>query len=317
MRVPCGLLLVLPVLLVLAGMAVGSSPDLGRPSLTPGDSWTYHANSTLSPGLVIDGTVTATVAARETDPVLGVSMDVFRVNMTGSGSASGRVNSPGFSGSVTGAWVLTGQELLETSELKVVSSTLDVLVNGTYAGFIGFTFRVQNTTELRILDDSWQYPLAVNSTGDLQAEGSYTQDVYMSNGHNRTTGSGSWTISFALGSPESVPTAAGTFESYPIRETWPDGTFTETDLSPVVGNAVEIRSYNATGALLATQTLTAYRYQALETPTFLGLSLVEWALAGAVAAGILIAAFVVLRRRRRVRAARLPTADLDGPPKEP
>ena len=312
---PSGLLLVLPALLVLAGTAVGSSPALERPSLTPGDYWAYDANSTLAPGLVINGTVTITVAARETDSVLGASVDVFRLTVIGSGSASGHLNNMGFSGAVTGSWVLAGQELLETSELKVVSSTLDVRVNGTYAGLVGFTFRVQNTTELRILDDGWAYPLAANSTGNLRAEGSYTQDVYMSTERNQTSGSGSWTIAFALGAAERVSTPAGTFDAVPIRETWPDGTFTETDLSPTVGNGVEIRNYNATGALLATETLTSYRYQALETPTFLGLTLVEWGAAGAVAAGILIAAFVVLRRRRRARAARLPTADLDGPPK--
>ena len=303
------LLVLVSLLLTLAGTASGAPAALDRPSLTVGDVWTYQANSTLGGGLIVNGTMTTAVSARETDSVLGVSVPVFRLTLTGGGSASGRVDVPGFSGSVSGSWVLAGQELLETSELKVVSSVLDLSVNGTYQGFISFSFRIQNTTDFQILQDGWNYPLAPNSVGDLRTNAAYTQDIYVSGVRNRTSGSGEWTIAYSLGSLERLTVPAGTYDSYPVRETWPDGTVTVRDLSATVGNAVRIRNFNATGALLASESLLSYRYQAGEPTNLFGLTLVQWVALGAVVAAAVAVVLVLRRWRKGAPSPRGPPAD--------
>lgn len=295
----------LAVCLVVAGAARAESVD--RPALSAGDYWTYATNSTVASGLILLGQVTSRVAARETADLGGRSMDVYRLVLNGSGTAS--VTLPPSLGSlrVTANWLLTGEDLLEASQLKVVSSLLGLDVTGT--GLTQFTIQVQNTTTYVIRSDGWQYPLAPGTSGSVTMDYNYSQTIYSSFFNTtHTAGNGSWTAGFTMGAAETVSVPAGRFQTYPIVETWPDGTKGHFVFAPAAGNDVRTETYNETDVRTSTTELLAYRYQAAEPPTFLGLSLAEWLVVVVVVAAAVV---IVYLRRRKGRPA--PPLEDEGP----
>src|SRR5207247_1528451 len=79
--------------------------------------------------------------------------------------------------------------------------------------------------------------------------------------------------------------------------------------APVAGNHARTEARNGT-TQLGTSELVSYRYQALEPPTFLGLTTDRWAFVaiGASAAGVLVVWW--LRRRRKPATRDEPAARL-------
>ncbi len=297
--------------------APASADTLARPSWTVGDAWTYGTNTTLTPGLNLTGTVTWTVQGTVQAMVGGQGVNAYRVVLAGSGTASGNVTVSNTTGPVKGDWILTGEERFEPTDLHVIYSLLDLSVNGTYQNLIPFVIRVQNTTTFDIVADTWRYPLPVGGSGGLQVTYSYMQDFYGPVGMSyHENGTGGATFGFSLGGPQTVATPAGSFSAYPSDETWPHGSLIRSWYSPQTGNAVRTETFDAGGNLTAVSTLHAYRYQALEAPTFLGLTLLEWAIVvAAVAAGGALVAWRQLRRRkaRRPPEGGSPPAVTSGP----
>ena len=78
-----------------------------------------------------------------------------------------------------------------------------------------------------------------------------------------------------------IDTPIGSFDTFPIGETYPDGTSARLYFAPVAGGYARTEARNQT-AVLGTTDLVAYRYQALEPPRFLGLTLDQWAIAVAI-----------------------------------
>ena len=299
--------------IALAPLAV---PPLGRPSWTPGDTWTYRTNTTLSPGLNLTGTATWTVQGRAPTPSGNSSVDAYQVLLSGSGTAAGQVALSSGNVSLRGAWLLTGEERFDPVGLQPLSDLLDLSVNGTYQGVLPFSIRVQNTTTYEILAGDWAYPHAAGSTGRLTVGFNFTQDFSLNGPASMSShdqGTGTWTETLSVGAPVPVTTPAGTFDAYPITEAWPDGSVQVSFAAPQAGNDVRTESYAPGGNLTAVAVLTSYRYQALEAPTFLGLNAMEWGLLG-TAAAVVAAVALVLRRRRRRREARAdPTSSPRGP----
>jgi len=303
---------VIGALLAMASVTTASAA-VDRPVLTPGDFWTYRTNSTLLPGLYLVGEVTSQVMGQERMTVEGVTMDAYRIQVTGTGDASGQLRSTFMNGSIRGSWRVTGQELLEPSELKVVSTVLDLSVNGTFQGVIPFSARVQNTTTFRILEDAWRFPLEVGRTGHVTVLFNYTEDRYgFGETGNRTTGSGIWVLNYTMEARTDVSVWARTFDAYRIREDWPGGGYSLLFFAPSVGNNVRTESYNDTGSLTATTELVAYRYQVVSPPTFLGLPSWQWGLAAGGIAAVALLAWS--RRRSRKRSQQIPSFEEARPP---
>jgi len=292
------------LLLVAALLAVpsgGRAESVEKPKLTAGDFWTYRTNTSFEAGFELEGLVTSVVASTEATTILGVAHDVFRVVVNGSGSVSGEVSGPYGTGSVTGTWIATGEELFEADQLKRVSSVLDLAVDGLFRGVAPFSVRATNTTLYRLIVDSWRFPLTVGSNGSVELVYDYTQDFFLFANQTHSTGSGNLTLEFLLGSVTTLDTPAGRFAAYPVQETWPDGAWDRAYFSPTVGNDVKTESYNATGALVSTTVLRSYRYQALEPARFLGLTSTDWGILVALVSGTAIVGFVLWRRSRRKR----------------
>lgn len=301
--------------------AAAGPAALDRPSWSIGDYWTYATNTTLTPGLNLTGTLTSTVQGRVAAAAGGGSVSAFQVLVSGSGTARGTVATAGGNVSVQGTWILTGEERFDPTDLQPLYDLLDLSVNGTYQNLVPFSIRVQNTTSYQILSDSWQYPIAPGETGSVAAAYNFTQDFYGPSGmHAHSNGTGEWTFGFAMAASPPMATAAGTFPAYRVTETWPDGSSEVSFPSPQVGNDVRTEGYGPDGNLSSVTTLTAYRYQALETPTFLGLSALQWGIVVPVVA-VAAAALFLFRRMRRRKLPRPPGGpvppDLTSGPRGP
>lgn len=296
-----------PVLLavLLLGLVPGAdAASIDAPRLTAGDFWTFRTNSTLPAGFVLRGEFTSTVRDRTTVTLEGASVDVFRLDVSGSGTASGRAQPPYGSGSVTGTWILTGQEFLEAADLKLAYSLLDLTVNGTYEGLLSFRFHVTNTTTYRVLQNAWTYPLQEGGSGSVVYRLNYSQDGVLTYGFTmnstHTNGTATWAVLYAMDPATGVSTPAGTFSAYPVQETWPDGSRDRRYYAPAVGNDVRTEAFNETGSPVGTTELVTYRYQAAEPPRVLGLTANEWILVGtAVGTGVLATVFLLRRRAKR------------------
>ena len=306
-----------PVAVLLVTLLVaspgGSAASVDRPTWTPGDSWTYRTNTTLTPGLNLTGAATSTVSGTQATVVAGSVLDAFRVVLSGSGTAAGTVSTPSGNVSVQGRWIVTGEERFEPTNLHPIYSLLDLSVNGTYLNLVPFSIRVQNTTTFQVLTDGWAYPWPVGGSGSVSLEYNFTQDVYaIGGGALHDNGTGRWNLGFSLGAPVPLVTPAGSFTAYPLVETRPDGSSERSWYAPAAGNNVRTETFDANGSLTSETTLVSYRYQALETPTFLGLTLLEW---GVVlpAAAVAAAAVLLLRRRSRRKKPRPAEGDESSP----
>lgn len=292
--------------LALVTLAATPASSLDRPTWTVGDRWTYATNTTLLPGLNLTGSVTWTVQGRPPTGGPNASEDPYEVVLSGSGSAGGFVTTSVGPVSIQGSWILTGEDLFEPATLQPLSNLLDLSVNGTYGGFGQYAIRLQNTTTFSIVTTSARYPIVAGSTWSTSVLANYTQDFSYSgptSGTNHTAGSADWTETFAALQPLEVPSSLAAFETLPVTETWPDGSREVSFLSAQVGNAVRTEGYDPGGNLTSLSTLTAYRYQALEAPTFLGLTALQWVIVVPLIAAAVVALVLVRwhRRRHKVR----------------
>ncbi len=311
---------IVPVLVVLALLGLGvqgsAASTVPRPSWSVGDFWSYRTNTTIATGFNLTGEATYTMKGTQPFNEGGVTIQADRLDLSGAGTASGYVTVGNGSVAVRGQWILTGEELLEPTDLHTVLSLADLSVNGTYAIGVPFDLRVQNTTSFEILSDGWTYPLSTGSQGDLVVAYNFTQDIRSTvTGDDHANGTGVWTLRYGMSDGVSATVPAGNFLTYPITETWPDGSAARSFFAVEVGNSVLTESYGPDGTLAAISVLTSYRYQAMEPATFLGLTGTQWAIVGPAAAVVAAATVLIWRRFHRRRNRRPPTEN--GPRSNP
>ncbi len=309
-----GIALLVLLALVAAAVPVAAT-SVDRPWWRAGDFWTYRTNTTIVPGLNLTGTATSSVLG--TIPILsdGSTVEAARVVLSGSGTAGGTVTTTSGPISVHGDWILTGEERFEPVNLHPLYSLLDLSVNGTYGGLLPFSLRFQNTTTYQVLSDGWPYPMVVGTSGNITVAYNFTQDLYSSIlGDLHDNGTGHAVFGFSLAEAVSVGTPSGAFQAFPLREEAPDGTWQRLYFSTAVGNHVRMETYDQGGNLTAVSTLLAYRYQAAEPPTFLGLTLLAWAVVAPIVAAVLTAVVLLIRRARRKKSARFPGQGETGDP---
>jgi len=310
--------LAIAALFILPTAAPSGPAVVNGPLLAPGDTWTYRTNTSLATGLALDGHVTLTVTAHGGTEVEGRTYDAYVMSVSGSGTATGTFATRFGSTQASGGWTLSGREILDAHGLKILSSVIDLEANGTLhtnAIPLAFLLSVQNSTSYRLEGDPWQFPLTVGTTASLSSRMNFSEDfrlVYYGASLTPTHVAGlTWSnMTYDIQAAVGIDTPAGRFEAYPIRETFADGSFTVSFFAPVAGNHARTEAHNGTSTV-GTADLISYRYQALEPPTFLGLTTDRWAFAaiGFVAVGIAL----VWWYRRRKRPAALPGPPPTGP----
>ena len=278
------------------------------PLLSSGDSWTYRTNTSIDGAFYLVGDVTLTTKGGERVSVDGTTYDAVRFTLSGAGTANGTVATQLGPVRASGSWVLSGNELLESAGLKVISSVLDLEASGTLHAepvAIPFQLSVQNTTTFRLVDDSWRFPLEIGNSSVVARQMNFSEDFRFFYGLQstplHTQGRLWWNATYTLEARVAVDTPAGHFDTYRIRQAAPDGTYGLFYYAPATGNDARTEAYNGT-TKVATSQLTSYRYQALEPARFFGLTVTDWAIAGtAVAIVVGAVAIVWLRRRRHSR----------------
>jgi len=284
---------------------------------TVGDFWMYDVETVVEAGLVLNGTVRATVSDFGPRTVKGVSVTVFATILTGGGSVRGSAGGP----HVDGRWSYAGEQWVEAEGFKIVRSVLQIDANGTAPPF-SFSFQVQNTTENEVVSDTWHYPIDVGSTGTLVTNTTSTERVRFRYGLLAvdSTATGTYVRNLSLrvaGAPE-VRSVAGRFPSLEVHVGWPTGEVDTWFYAPFVGNNARTETYNETGVRVAESSLRSFRYHASEpaaslfgVPPAIALGLIGGAVAGAAAAALLLQ-----RHRRRTRDV-LRTAREPPPPPGP
>ena len=303
---PLGLFL-LALALGIPSAAAEISASVDGPALAPGDTWTYRTNTTLATGLSLSGRVTLTVTGHGATQVEGRSFDAYVLSVSGTGTASGTF-ALRFGGTTqaSGIWTLSGREILDARGLKILSSVLDLEANGTIHTNpipLAFELSVQNTTAFQIDSDPWQFPLTVGASSPVARRMNFTEDfrlVYFGGSPSPTHTAGViwWNATYSIDAATGVDPPAGHFDAYPIRETQPDGTQTVSYFAPVAGNHARTDARNSTTPL-GRADLVSYRYQALEPPTFLGLTADRWALVAIGVGGTGAGVVWWLRRKKK------------------
>src|SRR3989442_15761 len=288
--------ILLAAVLAFALLALLAFSDRGAavsgPLLTPGDSWTYRTNTSIGGAFYLVGNVTLTTKGGERVPVDGTTYDAVRFTLSGAGTANGMVATQLGPARASGSWVLSGNEVLESAGLKVISSVLDLEASGTLHTepvAIPFQLSVQNTTTFRIVDDSWRFPLEIGNSSVVARQMNFSEDFRFFYGLQstplHTQGSLWWNATYTLEAQVAVDTPAGHFDTYRIREAAPDGTYGLFYYAPATGNDARTEAYNGT-TQVATSELMSYRYQALEPARFFGLTGTDWAITGFAVAAV-------------------------------
>ena len=303
---PLGLMVIAAILILPTAIASSSPAVVNGPLLTPGDMWTYRTNTSLAAGLSLGGRVTLTVTAHGASEVEGRMYDAYVMSVSGSGTAAGTFATQFGSTQASGDWTVTGREVIDARGLKILSTVLDLEANGTLHTNpipLPFALSVQNTTTYRLDADLWQFPLTVGMTSVVTSRMNFSEDfrlVYygFSQPPTHLAGLAWWNMTYGIEAAVGIDPPAGHLDAYPIRETYADGSATVSYYAPVAGNHARTEAHNRTSPV-GTADLVSYRYQALEPPTFLGMTSDRWAIVALVIGAVGIVFVWWYRRRKR------------------
>src|SRR3989454_6562716 len=243
------LVLVLALLILAAPARAPLPGSMTAPSWTAGDFWDYRFNTSFGGFVWFNGTLHTEIAGAENRTVRGVAQDVYVVDTTGSGA----VDASG----ANGTWTLTGEQLVSAGPRVVVRNLLRLDAQGTFG--LGLPFGVQwtNRTETRITRNDWAYPVPLGFSGAMSLNASFVETVHVTFGRNET-----WTntsletdvgLAVSLPGTDTILVPAGSFETFVIRETWPDGSGQRFDYAPRAGNNARTRTFSGTGGEVAAE----------------------------------------------------------------
>jgi len=315
------LLLAASLLLVAGAARAPLGTSMNAPAWTAGDFWEYRFNTTFENSVYLNGTVRAAVGETRTEVVRGVSVEVFVVNTSGRGIMAGAFEIFNASVPVSGAWNLTGEEWITTASRKIVKSLVVIDADGKVPVPVpdtDFHLSWTNLTTNVIVQDAFTYPVPLGFSGTVRANSSWREDVVVQLGGNPpgtfvnvNQTEVAFTVSVPATGNTSVP--AGTFETFEVRESWPDGSSDRLDYAPRAGNNARTEAFNSSGGSVSRTELVAYRYRAAEPmgdPVVLAVGI------GVVVAVAIGFAVLALRwqRRRSEREKEFTPPSLRDPP---
>ncbi len=318
MRSIAAVALLLALVLLAPPPARAAGAAMEAPAWTAGDYWVYRFNTTFEGFVFLNGTVRADLVALRNVTVRGVSMDAFVVDTRGNGTLEVSVILGTQELRAEGTWNLTGEEEFASASRVIVSSLLDITGEGRIGSLNApFTLHWINTTESRVVRDTWSYPVPPGASGEVVLNTSWSEDVFLRIDQNDTTpmngtGVAEERIGLALANDtETATVPAGPFTTFIVNETWPDGERERFEYAPQVGNNARTVTYDGSGRQVGRTELLSYRYQALEPRAGFPL----WAAVGiavAVPAAVVLGAWWLRRRRAREEAYTPPS--LRDPP---
>ncbi len=232
---------------ILCLMALGIIPsnvsgELEKPTYHVGDEWKYTMTETKQG---MSGTITIKITGSTTVTANGIDYDVWSVKQEGNGTIS--------SGAMSGTWTITNAVEYNTkSDLATVKHVMNMNMSGTY-GTYPFSASTHNETTynppiggpktIHVGDQG-----SINSTAtsyeamhmEVSGHPELTQDTSKNSTYNASK-------SYICLNKETVTVTAGTFDTYVIKSTSPDGSYSMNYVSSKVGAEVTSESYNTSG----------------------------------------------------------------------
>jgi len=292
------------IFLVLSAICVGTVVGVNEaemPKYSVGDKWRVNIDYKEGIGLLGTGTYEITGDSVEVTQ-FGEHYVCYECKFTGNGTVYGL--------NVTGTWTMDIMMYDQKSDLSDVKSTSITYATLTYAGESHMMKTVTETTYDPPLE-SGGYPLTLGKSWSAATTELETTQTTIDGDFNEEIDNTTYTRSYLVLRTELTTVSAGEFETFVIKATDPDGSYSENYYSPEAGFSVKGREYDETGKLVTSMELLEYSYAATEE-RFPWL----WVIIGIVIAAAIIVGGVgyVLYKRRKPTAPPTPPTEQPTPP---
>jgi hypothetical protein len=286
---------------VLAGFSGIAGGQVAVPSHEAGNSWTYSANMTYSPGFILQGSLWMSIAGTEVVSIGSTQYDTLRNEIIGNGTFVGM-----FQGSnVSGNWTMVGLENWDIVSYEIVNSEMTLVFRGLMdVGMpLSFYLSLQNTTESDVVLDTWQHPYDVGDTGNatlartsnetmlVEIEGS--MPIYSS-----TDWSGSVAVTYSCIEYTETTVPAGVFQTHHTLRTESNGLVEDNYYSEEVGAGVRIDRSLGGVVPIGGWELLSYTYSSPQSSEDEGLPLLFWLIPVSVVIALIAAAYYIERHRK-------------------
>lgn len=300
----------LTIFLVLSTACVGTVVGVNKAEMTRysvNDKWKFSVDYKGEFGML--GTLTSEITGDSVEITeFGKHYVCYEVSITAGGTVYGELYGEG----ITGTWTMNGKMYAQKSDLSDVKSTITTDVTVTYAGESMTMEQVIETTYNPPLESSG--PLTVGESWSAATTETTTMQTTIDGDVDQETDTTSGTWNYFVLRTEPITVSAGEFDTFVIRATDPDGSYSESYYSQEVGESVKVKEYDETGKLVGTVELLEYSYAAAEEE-FPWL----WVIIGIVIAAAVITSGVgyVLYKRRKPTAPVAPPTPPTPPTEQP
>ena len=248
---------------------LGADPDFPRWQV--GDWWKFNIEIFGETNYV--GTQTGTIVSDDSDIFQnGQNFVCYQMEILAGGTIYGNVDGNG----IRGTWTINYDNYLMKSDYSWVFS--DVTYEETTSisdssGTIPISFITDETTTIKIVDEITYnppfganngFPLTVGKSWSAATTETSKSQITVNGNTESITESETYTKTFLVLRKETSTISAGEFETYVIKRTDPDGTYSENYYSPEVGTDIKGSDYDSSGTLESSMELLDYEYQSPE-----------------------------------------------------
>lgn len=298
-----------------------------QPVYAPGDFWTYDASSPVIQEVLdelgetagdveVNFEFTVRVEGTEDRDIGGSTVTVYNVtyivevSASGSGEFTLDSNTTNITLSSTASSEVSAYLDRDGLEILQAQGTFEFVVNATTkdgGGEVTIGFEGNGTLAVTTVYDidTWSFPLQEGNQGREESrstgEASFLSEFL---GINETQSlSSNVTALYKVEGNTSVTVPSGTFDTLVVNSTFEDEQgvpapgYELAYWSSHAGGPVKMESYDGLGQQVAVFNLTAYRYQATERLTILGLDAIYWIPIG-VGSAVLVGVVVWFLTRR-------------------
>ncbi|MHA1221006.1 MAG: hypothetical protein ACTSQB_04665, partial [Candidatus Heimdallarchaeota archaeon] len=242
--------------------------NLDFPKWQVGNWWKFNVEIFGETNLV--GTETTTIVRDDSDVFQNEqNFTCFQLVTLGGGTIYGNVDGS----EIGGTWTLNMNNYLMKSDYSWVFTHLiyeETTSSDDLTGTITISFIAEEIITIKIVNEiTFNPPFGANDGFPLTIGKSWssattetTKSQIIVNGNTEAiTESEAYTKTFLILRKETIVISAGEFETYVIKQTDPDGTYSEGFYSPKVGTNIKEIKYDSTGTIETTRELLDYEYK--------------------------------------------------------
>lgn len=285
----------------------GDAKEAEMPKYSVGDWWKFNVDYKEEIGLL--GTATYEVTSDSSEITqFGTTFVCYEFNITGSGIVYGQLYGEG----ITGTWTMNGKTYLLKSDLSEVKLKMTTDATFTYVSVSMTMKQVIETTYNPPLESYKGFPITAGESWSAATTETTITQITMDGHDEQETNTTTSTKNYFVLRTQSTTVSAGEFDTFVIKTTATDGSYTEQYFSPEAGFAVKEEGYNATGTLQVTVELLEFNYTVAKGE----LSLLYIMIGSVIAVVVVVSgvAYVLHKRRKPPNALAPPTSPMEQPP---